>query len=159
MIALAREVHTLIRPLVADDRSEWLDLWRGYLKFYEALEVIGVADATFALVSESHGTAFGLIAESGSRSIGLAHIVIHASTWSRGPRACLQDLFVAPAARGRGVGGALIEAAAHAADEAGACQFYWMTQVTNAPARQLYDRVGHLTEFIKYERPLVADRT
>lgn len=101
MIALAEAIRTLFRPPVADDRADWLNLWCGYLNFYEALDVIGLADATFALVSEPHGPTFGLVAESGVRSVGLADIVIHVPTWSCGPCACLQDFFVASPTAGR----------------------------------------------------------
>ncbi len=57
-----------------------------------------------------------------------------------------------PEVRGQGIGRALIEAVYAAADEAGAADTYWMTQESNATARQLYDRIGQLTPFVKYSR-------
>ena len=39
------------------------------------------------------------------------------------------------------------------ADAKGAPSVYWMTQDFNAVGRQLYDRIGVLTPFIKYARP------
>ena len=47
-----------------------------------------------------------------------------------------------------GVGRALIEAVY----AAGAPSVYWTTQDYNHTARQLYDRIGQLTLFIKYQR-------
>jgi len=47
----------------------------------------------------------------------------------------------------------LIEAVYKAADDAGAPSVYWMTQEFNTNARKLYDRIGQLTPFIKYQRP------
>ena len=57
-----------------------------------------------------------------------------------------------PDMRGKGVGRALIEAVYQAADQAGAPGVYWMTQDFNTTARQLYDRIGTLSPFIKYIR-------
>ena len=65
----------------------------------------------------------------------------------------LQDLYARPEARGTGVGRALIEAVYAEADAMGCPSVYWMTQEFNHTARQLYDRVGQLTPFIKYQRP------
>jgi hypothetical protein len=39
-----------------------------------------------------------------------------------------------------------------AADTAGTPDVYWLTASDNTTARQLYDRVGRLTPFVKYER-------
>jgi GNAT superfamily N-acetyltransferase len=65
----------------------------------------------------------------------------------------LQDLYADPAVRGTGIGRKLIEAVYAAADAAGAPAVYWLTQDDNATGRRLYDRVGQLTNFIKYQRP------
>ena len=64
----------------------------------------------------------------------------------------LQDLFIVPRARGRGIARRLIEAVYGDADARGAPHVYWMTDESNAPARRLYDRIGRLTPFLKYER-------
>ena len=54
---------------------------------------------------------------------------------------------------GRGVGRALINGVYAAADAAGAPAVYWLTQDFNKAGRMLYDKVGVLTPFIKYQRP------
>ena len=65
----------------------------------------------------------------------------------------LQDLYADPDVRGSGVGRALIEAVYAAADAANAPSVYWLTQDFNHQARKLYDRIGVLTPFIRYNRP------
>jgi GNAT superfamily N-acetyltransferase len=55
-------------------------------------------------------------------------------------------------ADGRLVGRALIEAVYAAADRNGTPSVYWMTTDNNARARLLYDRIGEVTPFIKYQR-------
>ena len=52
------------------------------------------------------------------------------------------------------MGRKLIEAVYAAADAEGAPGVYWLTQDFNKTARQLYDRIGTVTPFIKYARPL-----
>ena len=72
--------------------------------------------------------------------------------WQAENTCYLQDLYVDPEIRGTGAGRALIEAVYDAADAAGAKGVYWTTQHFNSQARQLYDRIGKLTPFIKYSR-------
>ena len=141
-----------VRPLRAEDRAQWAPLWTGYLDYYGAYLFQEVYDAQFDRLLA--GTDFlGLVAEGEDGLVGLAHCILHPHGW-RLERVCyLQDLFTAPAARGRGVGAALIRAVYDAADERGAPYVYWMTEETNDRARALYDRVGQLTPFIRYQRP------
>jgi GNAT superfamily N-acetyltransferase len=105
-----------------------------------------VTEATFArLVDGDDPALVGLVAERDGRLAGLAHLVFHPSTWSTAGYCYLEDLFVAREARGGGVGEALFAAVYAEADHAGAERVYWHTQEYNAPARSLYDQVGHRT--------------
>ncbi len=142
-----------IRPLEARDRDAWLPLWQGYLTFYKTSVSDTVTDATWARILDPAGPihAFGAFGENGAM-IGFVHYLFHPVTWSAAQRCYLEDLFVDPAVRGTGAGRALIETVYRAADEAGADQVYWLTAEDNATARQLYDRIGRLTPFIKYQR-------
>ncbi len=142
-----------IRPLETRDRDAWLPLWRGYLEFYETSVPDEVTDETWRRIVDPAGAIHGFGAfDPGGRLIGIVHYLFHPVTWSTGDRCYLEDLFVSPAERGTGAGRALIEAVYRAADDAGADQVYWLTAQSNATARELYDRVGQLTPFIKYRR-------
>jgi ribosomal protein S18 acetylase RimI-like enzyme len=67
----------------------------------------------------------------------------------------MNDLFVEPAARGQGVGRALIEASAGVARERGALHLEWSTRPDNEVAQHLYDRTGaERSEWIDYELKL-----
>ena len=61
-------------------------------------------------------------------------------------------MFVLKTARGTGVGRALIESVYLAADRNGTPTVYWLTQDFNEQARKLYDNIGTITSFIKYNR-------
>ncbi|HLX17324.1 MAG TPA: GNAT family N-acetyltransferase, partial [Bradyrhizobium sp.] len=68
-----------------------------------------------------------LVAESGGRLLGLTHYLFHRSTTAIAPVCYLQDLFTDNAARGKGVGRALIEGVYEQAKRAGAPRVYWQT--------------------------------
>lgn len=142
-----------IRPLTADDRSEWQPLWTAYLAFYETILPEAVFDTTFArLIDPARVQQRALVAERDGRLVGLVHYLFHAHNWRVEDVCYLQDLFVSAEARGTGAGRALIEAVYAAADAEGTPAVYWLTQEFNATARQLYDRIATVTPFIKYTR-------
>ena len=142
-----------IRPLRSEDRPQWDLLWRGYLDFYEANVPAEVTDLTWRRLLDPEAPILGFCAaDPDGDLLGIVHYLFHPVTWSAGPRCYLEDLFTTPAARGRGVGRALIEAVYAAADKRDADQVYWLTQEFNATARRLYDQVPTATPFIKYKR-------
>jgi GNAT superfamily N-acetyltransferase len=66
----------------------------------------------------------------------------------------LQDLFTLEAARGKGVGRALIEQVYKLAKEAGSSRVYWLTHETNEIAMKLYDKVADKSGFAVYRKAL-----
>ena len=73
---------------------------------------------------------------------GLAQMRFLPSIWSSAPSCFLEELYVAPPLRGRGMGRALLEAAMEAAREAGADHIDLNTGETDTAARALYESVG-----------------
>jgi GNAT superfamily N-acetyltransferase len=144
----------VIRDLAQDDRPGWEKLWAGYLEFYQSSLDPAVTDATFARLLDPAEPMFALVAEDADTHdlIGLVHCVLHRGTWTIGDFCYLEDLFTAPAARGRGVGRALIEAVYARADELKCERVYWLTHETNTTARKLYDQVAQNRGFIQYRR-------
>lgn len=144
---------TIIRPLRPEDEADWRKLWSDYLAFYETSVPETVYKSTFTRLLGSDPQDFNcLIAEVDGQPVGLAHYLFHRHGWKIENVCYLQDLYVAPVARGTGTGRALIEAVYAAADAAGAPAVYWLTQDFNRTARQLYDRVARVTPFIRYSR-------
>jgi GNAT superfamily N-acetyltransferase len=72
--------------------------------------------------------------------------------WSPSATGSLQDLFTNEAARGQGVGRALINGVYEQAQMAGSPRVYWLTHHTNRTARQLYDKVAEDSGFIVYRK-------
>ncbi len=142
-----------ITPLSPQDRPRWTELWTAYLAFYETTLPLAQFDHTWARLmqgTELHGLAAG----AGGALIGITHFLYHPHGWSSGPACYLQDLYVDASVRGTGAGRALIEAVAAAARGHGATRLYWLTQDTNAVARQLYDRLARHKGTIRYDYAL-----
>jgi len=142
--------ETLIRAPEASDEAGWRALWAGYNRFYRAVVAEEVTASLWRTLLSPSGAISGLVACRDGELVGLAHLLLHASTWSQRPSCYLEDLFVSPTARGTGAGRALIEAAVLQARARGAARLYWHTQEFNAPARSLYDTLAQRTSFIVY---------
>ena len=143
-----------IRPVAPADRAAWEPLWAGYNAFYERFGPTALApeitQATWERFFDPAEPVYALVAEQDGELVGLAHFLFHRSTTRIEPVCYLQDLFTAPALRGRGVGRALIEGVYARARDAGASRVYWQTRENNAAGRMLYDKVAKHHGFIVY---------
>lgn len=143
-----------IRDLKAGDEKAWRTLWRGYCDFYKTKISRAVTDATWRRLIDGTSPLFGLVACSGGDDgpvIGIANCVLHPVTWSDAPACYLEDLFVAPQARRRGAGGALIRTVVERSSAAGWYRVYWMTKRDNRTARTLYDAIAGKTDWVRYQ--------
>ncbi|WP_373636581.1 N-acetyltransferase family protein [Yoonia sp. BS5-3] len=151
---MAGSVNAHIRPLRPGDKQAWEKLWRAYLEFYKTSLPAEVYETTFnRLLGDDDRDFHCLIAEVAGTPVGLVHYLFHRHCWRIENVCYLQDLYADQSVRGQGIGRQLIEAVYAAADAAGAPNVYWLTQEDNHTARQLYDRVGANSNFIKYQRP------
>ena len=139
--------------MTADDEAEWRRLWTLYLEFYETAVPEVVYQTTFSRLLSGHQNEYRcLIAKLDNQAVGIAHYLFHRHCWRVENVCYLQDLYVDAEQRGTGVGRALIEAVYAEADKEGCPAVYWTTQHFNSVARRLYDRIGELTPFIRYNR-------
>ena len=147
-----------IRAVIRQDYARWLPLWDGYNTFYGRSGPTAlpqeVTATTWSRFFDDGEPVHALVAESNGELLGLAHYLFHRTTTAIAPLCYLNDLFTAEAARGKGVGRALIEAVYGEARRAGAARVYWLTHETNATAQALYDRIAEKSGFIVYRKPL-----
>jgi ribosomal protein S18 acetylase RimI-like enzyme len=90
----------------------------------------------------------------GSRPEGLALLRFRPSLWTETLDCYLEELYVAPDRRGRGLGRALMEAAMDAARDAGAAYMDLGTAETDTAARALYESLGFSNREGKPDGPL-----
>jgi GNAT superfamily N-acetyltransferase len=148
----------IVRGVTAHDRAQWAPLWDAYNAFYgrhgaTALPA-AVTEATWQRFLDPSEPVHALVAERDGMLLGLAHYLFHRSTILIEPTCYLQDLYTAEAARGAGIGRALIAAVYDAARAAGASRVYWQTHESNATAMRLYDQVADRSGFVVYRRLL-----
>lgn len=145
-----------IRDVSGDDFPEWKVLWDGYNAFYgrngpTALRA-EVTQMTWSRFFDAYEPVHALVAVDGGALVGIAHYLFHRSTIQIAPTCYLQDLFTSTAARGRGVGRALIEAVYERAVAANAGRLYWQTHESNSTAMALYDKVAERSGFVVYRK-------
>jgi GNAT superfamily N-acetyltransferase len=145
----------MIRDAVAGDFDAWLPLWRGYNAFYGRPDFSdAITRATWDRFLAPDEPMHALVAVDDGRLVGLAHYLFHRTTTAIANTCYLQDLFVDPAVRARGIGRALIEATHARAKAAGAARLYWQTHESNATAQRLYDRIAERSGFVVYRMPI-----
>jgi GNAT superfamily N-acetyltransferase len=148
----------LIREVRPTDFAKWKPLWDGYNAFYgrkgETALPDTVTNVTWSRFFDGYEPVHALVAERSGELLGLVHYLFHRSTTTIGSTCYLQDLFTIEAARGTGIGRALIEAVYRRAKEANAGRVYWLTHETNATAMKLYDKVADKSGFVVYRKGL-----
>ena len=130
-----------------EDLDELLPLMRAYCDFYG----VGPPDANLlamarALIADPRREGVQILARDGGRPVGFATIFW---TWStlRGARiGVMNDLFVDPAARGKGIAEALIAECVERCGARGARSLGWQTAKDNRRAQAVYERAGAVRE-------------
>ncbi len=150
-----------IRAAEATDEPAWRRLWAGYNAFYDADVPEPVTAATWARILDpsvdvlarvavGDGGLAGFSPSAEGAIVGFSLCVLHPSTWTLAPVCYLEDLFVDPAARGHGLGRALLQDCLDRARAAGWPRLYWHTREDNAAARRLYDGFAAADGFVRY---------
>jgi len=142
----------VITLVATADLDELLPLMREYCDFYE----VAPSDEqlrTLALKLIEHPDTSGrqLIAREAGDAVGFATIYWSYSTLSACPIGVMNDLYVAPRARGKGLGARLIRACEAQCSAHGVGLLEWETAPSNARAQSVYDRLGaERSEWIAY---------
>jgi GNAT superfamily N-acetyltransferase len=133
----------MIRPAEPRDVADLLRLVHE-LAVYEKLEHMAVG--TPAML---HDALFGprraceaVMVESGGRAVGFALYFITFSTFLCKPGLYLEDLFVEPAQRGKGLGKALLRHLARICVDRGYGRFEWRVLDWNEPSIKFYESLG-----------------
>jgi GNAT superfamily N-acetyltransferase len=139
-----------IRAAAPSDEAAWRQMWASYCEFYNAKLPQEVTDRTWKRILDPDSAVMCIVAEVDGHVYGMANCVVHENTWEAQAVCYLEDLFVVPAARGHGIGRALIEWLRNAMRAEGWARVYWMTREDNEQARRLYDKFSKADGFVRY---------
>ena len=92
----------------------------------------------------------GAMLDDAGRMIGFAIHHHHDSTWVMTPDGYLEDLYLDPEARGKGIGRALIDDLIAICRANGWSRLYWHTNRDNAQARKLYESYVEDQGYMRY---------
>lgn len=127
--ATRHELHVLV-PLFA-----------GYLRFYgKAVDEARIRAFLGERLQRDESAVF--LAFRGGQALGFVQLYPAFASLSLAPSWILNDLFVAPEARGSGVARALMLAARQLAEDTGAAELFLQTAHDNLPAQRLYEGLG-----------------
>lgn len=141
-----------IRMACENDFAQWLTLWQGYQVFYKTNIAQATTDLTWSRFLDPSEPMHCAVAEDEGKLIGMVHYIQHRSCWTTGDYIYLQDLFVNPHIRGKGIGRALIEHVYAVAAQTGASRVWWLTHESNEDAMKLYDKIADKSGFTQYRK-------
>lgn len=144
----------VVRQATPGDVDLVAPLFDAYRQFYQQPSDPALArDFIAERLARAESVVF--VAERDGRAVGFVQLYPLFSSTAPRPRRLwlLNDLFVAPAARGGGVGRALMDRARRLAEETGAVGLELATARTNTGAQRLYQSLGYRVDdgFLRYE--------
>jgi GNAT superfamily N-acetyltransferase len=132
-----------IRPARPGDEATILNLLIELATFERAPEAVQATQASLArTLFGPRPEAEALLAELGGAVVGVAVWFQSYSTWTGKPGLYLEDLFVSEAARGAGVGKALLVELARICRDRDYGRMEWSVLDWNTPAIRFYDSLG-----------------
>ena len=152
------ERQLLIRPARPADADELMRLIRALADYEKLSEMcVGTPQMLREALFGPRPSCEALLAEHGGRSVGFALYFTTFSTFLCKPGLYLEDLFVEPAQRGKGVGKALLRALAALAVERDCGRFEWRVLDWNEPSIDFYKSLGATImpewELVRMTRP------
>lgn len=137
------DCHYQVRTATRGDLPELLAMIRELAEFEHLLDTVTATEADFDrhLFGDSPA-AEALVAETDGVPCGYAIFFTSFSTFAGRPGLWLEDLYVRPAHRGRGLGQRLLRSIVAIAVERGAGRCEWTVLDWNRNAIELYEKIG-----------------
>jgi GNAT superfamily N-acetyltransferase len=132
-----------VRPARLEDVDAIVGLIRGLAEFEQLTHLLKVTPQTLRPhLFGPRPVAEALVAEADGTVVGFALFFTNFSTFLAQPGLYLEDLYVTPSQRGRGIGEALLTRLARIAVERDYGRFEWSVLDWNEHAIRFYERMG-----------------
>ena len=141
-----------IRPLESSDFDKWLLLWDGNNLGERNEEV--TTKTWSRLIDVSNTQVNGLAAERNGELLGIAHYILHPTTGQINPVCYMQDVYVAPPHRRKGIGKRLVDKVTKIGAKESWARMYWLTASDNLEAKAMYENFGVRLDFTFYVLPI-----
>ena len=143
------KVH--IRPLQSNDFPSWLPLWDQNNMGHRDEAVTA---ETWSRLMDADMQVHGICAVKGGRMAGLIHYILHPTTGAIEPVCYMQDVFVDPDFRQKGIARQMIEALSKTGQQKKWARMYWLAEADNNAAQALYKTIGVKMNFTLHILPL-----
>lgn len=133
-----------VRPIEAHDFPAWLPLWDG--------NNLGTRDEaitaeTWSRLTDPSSAVHGIVADDKGALVGMIQYVLHPTTGAINEACYMQDVYVDPAHRGKGIAKKLVQALAKEGRAQKWARLYWLAEADNAAAQALYKNLGVKLDF------------
>ena len=141
----------MIREIKLTDKEQWENLYEGYAKFYKVEMNKTILKTVWNWIHDKNHEVEGIVYEINNKIVGLAH-------YRKMPRPLrgqeigfLDDLYVDPDYRRKGIGEKLLNYLKELSKSRGWNLVRWLTHDDSIKAKSLYDRVAEKTNWDLYE--------
>ena len=125
-------------------------LFAAYRQFYQYPPDLALANRYIAERIEKADSLILLAQDANAQALGFCQLYPTFCSLEAKPIYALYDLYVAPAARGAGIGNLLLLAAEQSAREHGMCRLDLTTAKTNLPAQAAYEALGWVRDEVYF---------
>jgi GNAT superfamily N-acetyltransferase len=133
----------VIRPAGPADVDSMVQMIRDLAEYERSLDSVRIqADQLHGVLFGPSPTVFAHVAEEDGAILGMAIWFLNFSTWTGRNGIYLEDLYVRPEARGRGIGRRLLAELASVAERSGYGRVEWAVLNWNETAIRLYRSTG-----------------
>ena len=133
----------MIETVCKSNLDELLPLFRNYQEFYKAADICDIKNKKFLSQFGSNNPAgCQFLYRDKNKVIGFATVYFSFASTTAVKVAILNDLYIIPNMRGKGIGKKLIEHCKKFAEKNNAARLQWVTAEDNIKAQKLYDSLN-----------------
>ena len=145
----------VVSELCLQDRPEWEALYYAYAEFYKVPMDQDILDTVWLWIFDQDNAFYALVAKDDTGCcLGLMHYRAMPSPLRGKLVGFLDDLFIKPEYRGKGVVDALYQALNNDAADKGWPFMRWITAENNYRGRGVYDKLSDKTQWVTYQMPV-----